>query len=227
MKRTSFEKRTWNIKAAIFDLDGTILDSSHIWFKIDAEMLLSRNIPLEPDYIDTVLPMDFRQAAEYTIKRFNLKESVEDILNECNQTAIEEYAHNVKLKPYAKEFIEYLYKRNMKLSIVTFLPDKLSIPALKNNDIYQYFFKIYSASDIPNGKESPEIYLKAAEEMNINPKNCILFDDVSTGIKGGLAAGMYPVGVYDKGSPKEKQKIIEMGIPFINGFDDLSQLFVW
>ena len=74
-------KRTWNIKAAIFDLDGTILDSSHIWFKIDAEMLLSRNIPLEPDYIDTVLPMDFRQAAEYTIKRFNLKESVEDILN--------------------------------------------------------------------------------------------------------------------------------------------------
>lgn len=227
MKRTSFEKRTWNIKAAIFDLDGTILDSSHIWFKIDAEMLLSRNIPLEPDYIDTVLPMDFRQAAEYTIKRFNLKESVEDILNECNQTAIEEYAHNVKLKPYAKEFIEYLYKRNMKLSIVTFLPDELSIPALKNNDIYQYFFKIYSASDIPNGKESPEIYLKAAEEMNINPKNCILFDDVSTGIKGGLAAGMYPVGVYDKGSPKEKQKIIEMGIPFINGFDDLSQLFMW
>ena len=97
-----------NIKAAIFDLDGTLGDSMGVWSKIDIDFLGKRNIPLPANLKDDITHLSFQQVAEYFKDRFKLTESTEDIMNEWHEMAYHEYSKNVKLKAGAKEYLEKL-----------------------------------------------------------------------------------------------------------------------
>ena len=94
-----------NFKGAIFDLDGTVLDSMGLWKKVDELFFTSRNMPVPEGYVQTISPMGTIGAANYTKETFGIKESIEEIIAEWQETAKREYSENVSLKPYAKEFI--------------------------------------------------------------------------------------------------------------------------
>ena len=105
----------FNFKGAIFDLDGTIIDSMGIWEKIDIKFFEEINIPMPSDYIKIINNMSFEESAIYTIKRFNLKESKENLIERWNQMAMFEYAHNIKLKPNVRTYLEKLKENKFKL----------------------------------------------------------------------------------------------------------------
>ena len=88
-----------NFKGAVFDLDGTLLDSMEVWKNIDIEFLSKRGLEVPKGYSDEILAMSFRETAEYTIARFGLQEQPDDVMHEWNQMAIEAYGHHVQLKP--------------------------------------------------------------------------------------------------------------------------------
>ena len=88
---------------AIFDLDGTLLDSMDVWNEIDRIFLSRRGISVPEDYLQVVAPMGFRRAAEYTVERFGLPESVDALIEEWDALAIEAYQTRVRLKPGARE----------------------------------------------------------------------------------------------------------------------------
>lgn len=88
-----------NIKAAIFDMDGTLVDSMWVWTKIDIDFLKMRNIECPENLKDEISHLSFEETAEYFKKTFNLKESIDEICNEWNNMAFEEYKNNVPLKP--------------------------------------------------------------------------------------------------------------------------------
>ena len=70
------------IKGAIFDLDGTLLDSMWVWNQVDIDFLGKRGFDVPPDYPKAIAAMGFHETAEYTIKRFDLKEKVKDVIAE-------------------------------------------------------------------------------------------------------------------------------------------------
>ncbi len=92
-------------KAAIFDLDGTLLDSMGVWDQVDIDFLGKRGIEVPDDYMTTVSSMQFRQIAEYTIKRFDLDDTPEDLMNEWTEMATHAYATIVEAKPHALSLI--------------------------------------------------------------------------------------------------------------------------
>ena len=134
-------------KAAIFDLDGTLIDSMGVWEQIDREFLSKRGIAIPEDYIAAVTPMGFRSAAEYTIRRFCLQETPADLIREWEDMAIDAYSFHVPLKPHAKEYLEYLKKKGVRLAVATALQPTLSVPALKNNGVYGYFESFASVTE--------------------------------------------------------------------------------
>jgi HAD superfamily hydrolase (TIGR01509 family) len=210
-----------DFKGAIFDLDGTLLDSMGVWADIDVDFLARRGIDVPPDYITAVTPMGFMEAAVYTIQRFGLDEKAEDIIEEWNQMSIDAYSHKVALKPKAKEYLLSLKEKGVKLAVATALPPGLYEPALKNNGIYELFDAFSFLSEVERGKGFPDIYLIAAERLGLKPKDCIVFEDIYAGICGAKAGGFRTCGVYDSYSDYEKEKILNTADLFIESFSQL------
>lgn len=210
-----------DFKAAIFDLDGTLLDSMWVWEKIDIDFLTKRHLPVPENYTEEITSMSFKEAAEYTIVLFNLEESVEEIIEEWNQMAINEYSHHVRLKPHAKEYLCFLKEYGIRLGVATALPKLLYESVLRNNRVYELFDAFTSIDEVKRGKKGPDIYLLAAKKLSIHPSDCIGFEDVLSGIKGIIAAGMQAYGVYDKYSAHEQTRIRELCKGFIYDFAEM------
>ena len=211
----------FNFKGAIFDLDGTIIDSMGIWEKIDIKFLEEINIPMPSDYIKIINNMSFEEAAIYTIKRFNLKESKENLIERWNQMAMFEYAHNIKLKPNVRTYLEKLKENNIKIGLATASPQELYESVLKNNKIYDYFDAFTTLQEVKKDKNYPDIYLLTSEKLGICPEECAVFEDILIGINTCKKANFKTVGVYDKYAVNDLEKIKNSCNRFIYDFKEL------
>lgn len=186
--------------AAIFDLDGTLLDSMGVWEKIDTDFLAKRGFEVPPDYIGEICARSFREAADYTIHRFSLPETADALIAEWHQMAVYEYGHNIGLKPYAKAYLSLLRGKDIHLGIATSLPAVLYEPALANNGIFGMFDVICSTDEVARGKEFPDVFLSAAKKLRVMPERCLAFEDILPAICSAKQAGMRVYGVYDDSS---------------------------
>ena len=209
------------VKAAIFDLDGTLTDSMGIWEKVDVDFLTSHGIEVPDDYSEKIYHMSFKESATYTIETFGLPYTVEEIWGLWNEMARHEYSENVYLKPYAKEFLESLKARGIKLGIATALTRDLYTPMLKHNGVLDMFSAIVTVDEIGKGKNEPDIYVKTAELLETEPCDCIVFEDILLGIRSAKSAGMKICGVYDRYADAQRGEIVAMSDIYINSFKEL------
>ena len=167
-----------NIEGAVFDLDGTLLDSSWVWEKVDEKFLGDRGFQVPDDYVDEISPLGAERAAVYTIERFGLNEDKDDIVREWIEMAKKEYATEVVCKPYAKEFLEELHKLNIKMAVATSSDRELFMKTLEREGILKYFQKIVTVDEVERGKGYPDIYEEAARRIKVNPHKCLVFEDI-------------------------------------------------
>lgn len=208
--------------AAIFDMDGTILDSLGVWEQIDRDFLeKKRGIEVPPDYVHSIAAMSFSEIANYTIDRFSLSETPEELMREWNDMAAYEYANNIKIKPFVKEYIEKIKAKGKKIALCTSSPKDFFEPALKNNGIYDLFDAFANTCEAGVGKNSPKVYLIAASKLGIEPSKCLVFEDVSIAAQCAKGIGMGVCGVYDERSRMHKEKLKEICDYYIDGFGEV------
>ncbi|MCL2531662.1 MAG: HAD family phosphatase [Oscillospiraceae bacterium] len=184
--------------AAIFDLDGTLLNSMWVWQEVDRAFFAARGMDMPVDYVQTIHGMTFRETAEYTIARFELRESPEEIMREWNELSVVQYREHVQLKPGAREFLQALKTQNIKLATATALTTHVMHAVLQNNGVHHLFDAFTSADEVRRGKTFPDIYLLAAQKLGVPPTQCIVFEDVRKTIAGIHAAGMRGCAVWDE-----------------------------
>ena len=211
------------IKGAIFDLDGTLLDSMWVWNKVDVDFLGSRGFAVPPDYQKAISAMGFRETAEYTIKRFGLNENPEDIIQEWNDMAEHTYHYEVEIKPCVKETLEALKAQGVRLGIATASYATLFQECLKRNGVYDYFAAFTETKEVPRGKGFPDVYIKAARKMGCLPEECVVFEDIHKGILAAKTGGFYTVGVYDEKSSDSWEEIRRDSDCAISGFGQLFE----
>ena len=207
-------------EAAIFDLDGTLLNSMHVWEQIDIEFLQKRGLPVPADYVVEICARSFEEAAQYTIELFGLPETIDDIIIEWNVMAAYEYAYNVKIQSYAMDYLLQLKSRGIKLAVATGLPKELFIPCLKNNSVLHLFDVLCSTDEVRHGKECPDVFELAAKRLRVVPERCIVFDDVLPAIKSAKMANMIACGIYDKYSAHNQTEIEEIADSYIFNFKE-------
>ena len=212
------------IRGAIFDLDGTVLDSMWVWTEIDKRFLGDRGFEVPQDYLEKIAPVGARKAAEYTIERFGLNEKVEDIMNEWFDMALTAYQTEVKCKPFVKEYFVNLREKGVKLGVATSSDRKLIIPALKRNNILDMFDTIVTVDQVKRGKGYPDIYEKAANDMGLENEQCVVFEDILAGIKGAKNGGFMAIGVYDGHSSYEHPEMKKLADRFIMSFEELCNV---
>ena len=196
-----------NIEGAVFDLDGTLLDSSWVWEKVDEKFLGDRGFQVPDDYVDEISPLGAERAAVYTIERFGLNEDKDDIVREWIEMAKKEYATEVVCKPYAKEFLEELHKLNIKMAVATSSDRELFMKTLEREGILKYFQKIVTVDEVERGKGYPDIYEEAARRIKVNPHKCLVFEDILAGVTGASLGEFNVVAVFDEKSKHNWEKI--------------------
>ncbi len=204
----------------IFDLDGTLLDSMGVWEQIDIDFLARRGFSVPEDYIKTITPMGFAAAAEYTIRRFHLNETPEDLIAEWKEMSIETYSSAIFLKPFAKEYLKHLKSSGVRLAVATASHEGLFVPALKNNGVYELFDAFVTVDEVPRGKGFPDVYEKAAERLSLLPEQCVVFEDIFAGIQGANAGNFLSVGVYEPRSKFEEEEIKRHSKFYIHDFKE-------
>lgn len=210
-----------NLEGAIFDLDGTLIDSMWIWSKIDYDYLSKRGIALPPDLKDDIAHLSFDDTAKYFKTRFKLGESTEEIKREWNEMALHEYAHNIVLKEGALDFLQLLKSKEIKIGLATSNSRQLLELVLKRNRVYQYFDTITTTDEVSRGKNFPDVYLLTAEKLGLQPETCIVFEDILPAIIGAKAAGMKVIGVHDLASAHQKDDIRRLADVYIFEYDEI------
>jgi len=208
------------MKAFIFDLDGTLLDSMGVWLNIDIDFLQKRGIAVPNDYTDTVLSMSFPEAAAYTIKRYSLPDSVDILTQEWNDMAVYAYGNIVQMKPGAKEYLSELRGRRVKLAIATSSTPELYEPALRNHGICEWFDVICTSEEVGCGKSRPDIFQLTAKKLGVPPCDCVVFEDILAAVKSAKAIGMTVYGVYDKSSAPYWEQIKQVADGVILDFQN-------
>lgn len=213
-----------NKKAVIFDMDGTLIDSMWVWAAIDKEFLGKRGFICTPEIQHDVEGMSFHETARYFKERFHLPEDLQTIMDTWNDMAYDKYEHEVMLKPGVREFLEYLRKKNIKMGISTSNAPKLVHLCLRALGIDDYFGAVTTAAEISQGKPNPDIYLLTAKKLDVNPCDCLVFEDVPNGILAGKRAGMEVCAVDDETSRHLNDQKKGLADYFINSFTELE---VW
>ena len=225
VKKTRLNRENWlkNIEGAVFDLDGTLLDSSWVWEKVDEKFLGDRGFQVPDDYVDEISPLGAERAAVYTIERFGLNEDKDDIVREWIEMAKKEYATEVVCKPYAKEFLEELHKLNIKMAVATSSDRELFMKTLEREGILKYFQKIVTVDEVERGKGYPDIYEEAARRIKVNPHKCLVFEDILAGVTGASLGEFNVVAVFDEKSKHNWEKIKSISKYSINDYKELLQ----
>jgi len=216
-------------KGGIFDLDGTLLDSVGMWAKVDHDFLGKRGFEVPDDYIISIGHLKLHEIAVYTIERFGLSETPEEVMAEWREMARTEYRENVQMKPGALEYLQMLKARGVKLAVATALEQELYEIALRRNGIYDLFDAFTNIYEINGQKGTPDVYVKAAEKIGLTVDDCVVFEDIIIGVQGAKAAptavpgrkGFTVVGVYNKESKKNAPRLLEVCDYFIHDFRDL------
>ncbi|MDD3223341.1 MAG: HAD family phosphatase [Clostridium sp.] len=211
-----------NIKAAIFDMDGTIIDSMWVWDTIDKVYLEKIGLKVPGELRNDIKDLSFLETAHYFKNRFNIKDSPEEIMESWNNIAYFHYLNNVKMKPFAKDYLLKIKKLGTKIGLATSNSNLLVETVLKKYDVYNIFDCITTSDEVARGKDFPDIYLLAAKKLQVSPKDCAVFEDILPGILSAKSVGMTTVGVHDFYSDSEKLDIIKNSDMFIENYKNLA-----
>lgn len=213
-----------NKKAAIFDLDGTLADSMWVWEDIDKRFFASRGIPVPDTLQQEIEGMSFTETATYFVKTYSLPETVEELKVIWNKMAYDSYENRIKLKPGAKELLLKLHEKGILLGIATSNSRLLAEHFLESNGLNEIFSALSTSCEVAAGKPAPDVYLHAARELSVDPKDCLVFEDLPKGIQAGHNAGMEVCAIEDAYSAHQRQQKKEMAEYFIDDYHEVLDL---
>ena len=216
-----------NIKAAIFDMDGTLVDSLMIWDILWAtfgdKYLNNKNFRPSIEDDKKVRTLTLNDAMDLIHIQYAIGESGSELLMVANSIMLDFYKNQVQLKYGAKEFLEYLNNQGVKMCIASATAPELIEVAVKHCGIDKYFCKIFSCGTMGKGKDKPDVFLIAKDYLGESIENTWVFEDSLVAIETATKIGMRTVGIYDRFNYGQ-DKICQIATKYIAEGESLLKL---
>ena len=193
------------LKATIFDFDGTLFDSNHVWVTAGERFFQSMGVIPKPNLQQEIHTMSLYQSACYIREEYGLSLTVEKIIEGINQTVEDAYFHEIQPKSGVIPFIHTLKVAGIRMCIAT-ATDRYQIEAaLKRCNMLDFFEGIFTCSEVGHGKDEPIIFRKAMESLGTDRSNTIIFEDALHAVQTAKADGFLTVGIFDPYIQEQEQ----------------------
>lgn len=195
------------IEAVIFDMDGTLFDTERISFGFWQKALKKYGYVMNKEVYTSLIGRKRKESVKLLIKKYGEDFPVEKIYEEKDKELVKFICENgVPVKTGVYELLEFLTKQEYKVALATSTNRKRAVELLEKAGIKDKFTAVVCGDDVVNSKPDPEIFLKAAEELNADPKKCIVLEDSPAGIEAAYKGGMIGINVPDLKEPDAEIK---------------------
>ena len=212
------------LQSAIFDLDGTLLDSMGAWDAVSADVVRALGAEPEADLADKVRDLTPQGRALYCKNTYGLTQSTDELLAMVAERMAEFYRSEVRVKPGVQKFLSLLKMEGVWMYVATNTDRRLVELALKKTGLEGYFRGIITCAEAGAGKrESAVVYEKAMRRLRSNKKDTVIFEDALHAVRTAKAAGFRVCGVCDPSAEGDREAIRAEADYYIRTFEEMFE----
>ena len=203
---------------AIFDMDGTLIDSMSFWRNLATEYLGSKGVTQVPEEIlRKIKPMTMSESAALFQEVFGLRDDVEA---EMNAMMDAHYRNDIPLKNGVRDYLEMLHEQGVRMCVASATAEQLMESCLSRLGIRDYFAFLLSCETVGAGKSSPLVYHESAKRLQANPDEIAVYEDALYAVQTAKNAGYYVIGVYDESAAKNWEAVTKIADEVIKNWEE-------
>ena len=202
------------IQAAIFDFDGTLVDSEDNYYLADKTLIENidsirqicdsgyaaiANLPDKKIFSKSdkaeFIGLDGKEVIRRIKEKYHLNGTIEQLLEQKNSLYLQIALQNTQLYPKMLHLVQLFQSHNIPMAVASGTYNDNLHKLLEVTNLKQYFKVVLGGDDVPLGKPDPAIFLTAAARLGIEPHNCVVAEDSLHGVEAALAAGMHIIAV--------------------------------
>ena len=206
-RSTGIGEDNMELKHAIFDLDGTLLDSMPVWDSLAGRYLAKNGRQAKPGLRAILSTLAMRGSAEFLIQEYDLDKDADTVMAEMNEMGMIDYRDNVPAKQDAIAYLEALRAKGVKMCVATATDRPLVESALKRLDMEKYFTRVFTCTEVGAGKRQPDIFYVAMEHLGGTKEDTVIFEDSLHAISTAHKYGFRVAAVPDASSAKDEAEI--------------------
>lgn len=198
-------------KGAIFDMDGLLVDTERTWQEVWHELADKYHVNLPDQFVKDITGSSGPYMCRVVEKYYHVADG-QKVINECIEGLKKKLQVSVPIKPGVHEILQYFRDHGIRMAVASSSAMEQIKGNLQKAEIMHYFDAIASGMEVPNGKPSPDVFLRAADLIECKPEECYVFEDSANGVKAGHSAGCAVIMVPDLLEPTEEIKPLCTGI---------------
>lgn len=209
------------ISGAIFDLDGTLLNSNEMWHGAASRYITSLRKTPEPDLGEKTKAMTLPELCKYLKETYRIATTEEKIAKGFNTILREDYLASVDFKEYVPVVLEKYKQKGIQMCVVTSTDRQIADEVLVRLGIRDYFKYIITLEDSGGGKDAPQVFLEAWEALGTPKEETVVFEDGLLSIGGAKEAGFHVIAIADEAEMKYATLIKTLADQYIESFKEL------
>lgn len=209
------------MKGAIFDVDGTLLDSMPVWWRVSERFFENHSIKADKGLFEKYREMRLEDSLPQIREQFKLDMTAEEMILEYQRLAFEEYRDRIQLKPHAGEYMKKLHREGVKIALATSGYKELCKSAFLRLGVWDLVDACAFSDETGVDKSHPDVYLLAAERIGAEPSECVVFEDIAMGIEGAKKGGFKTCAVYDESNRGDTEILKQIADRYIKNWNEL------
>ena len=210
----------FDFDAAIFDMDGTLLDTMPYWRYTGLEYILKHGYPLRLDYVARM----YREATKKLLPLYAAEEGIDldmkEVVSELEAFMNRHYINDARTKPNVKPFLELLRSKGIRMCVATGTPREYAKNGFDRTGISEYFEFVTDHYETEYTKATPVYFTNLAERLGVKPERCMMFEDALYAIRSAKEAGMQVCAIEDGSQAADREEIMALSDVYIRDFGE-------
>ena len=213
------------LQGVIFDLDGTLLDSTGMWRQVDGRLMAHYGKEVPPDLSETVQRMSIEEFSQFFVEEFDLPVTPEQIAQQVADMVAEEYREKLQLKPHVPEILDWLDQQDIPYGVATATYGELAEAALRRLHVWERLRFLLTEQDAGTPKTQPKIFQLAAQKLHLGRRQIAVVEDSLHALEGAKNGGFFTVGIADPENAPVWKEICATATVHIHDILEMKQFF--